>query len=83
MRKQFRIVEVKEPRQHASGKWSVACLTAREICIGAWENDLIQTLRSAKLPFDLSCDCKMAPRGVLEQFGHNFWINNRYKITIS
>jgi hypothetical protein len=83
MRKKFRIVKVNEPKQHKSGKWSVPCFTARGICIAAWDFDTTQILTAAKVPFDLSCDCSIPPRGVFEQFGHNFWINNRYKITIN
>ena len=83
MRKQFRIIQVKEPMQHGSGKWSVACFTARGICIAAWDFDAIQTITAAKVPFHLSCDCRIAPKGVSEQFGHHFWINNMYKITIT
>ncbi len=83
MRKKFKITKVMEPVQHRSGKWSVACFTTRGICVAAWDFEVIETIKGAAVPFDLSCDCKVPPHGVQKQFGHHFWVNAYYKITIS
>ena len=83
MRKKFRVTRVTAPVQHRSGKWSVSCFTARGICVAAWDFEVIERIKAAIVPFDLSCDCKVPPHGVLKQFGHNFWVNSNYKITIT
>jgi hypothetical protein len=81
MRKTFKIVQKGQPIRGNNGKWRLECKTTRSVCVVFWGTDHIPEIDKHSPPFLVSCDCKVPPQSAKDYFGHNFWVNERYKMT--
>lgn len=83
MRKKFKIVQMKKPIQGNTGKWRLECETKRGVCVVFWGTYHIPEIMKHKLPFHVSCDCTIPPKGAMTSLCHDYWVPEKYKLTVT